>query len=138
MSGHRIDIMSISKQVWVLYLETKECCLLWQIVYHAPVTNGQRWPSLPASDTRKQCKCFLLNCVESTEHCFWECEQARRIWDWVESVLPLASQDPLQQCNISMGQALTFEVLQFSPEIPRRWWDSFWATMLWHIWLAWI
>lgn len=88
-------------------IATKECSLVWQIIYRAPTSNAKRWPRLPAIDTtRKHCKRCALNCVETTEHVFQECWKAQKVWDCVNHILPITSSDPKQTCNLSISQAL--------------------------------
>lgn len=75
LSNWRIKLKKLMKTIWLPYLKVKLCFLAWQVLNCAPTTNSQRWPLLASTDTKKQCKQCNLNCIESTVHCFWECQE---------------------------------------------------------------
>lgn len=110
--------------IWQLDIALKEECLAWKIAYRAPATNRQRWPTLPRTDERKQCKRCTLLVVESTIHCFWSCAKVEVIWNWVQSILPLTSGDTNQTYRLTTAQALIGDPLDCAPTIPLRWWAA--------------
>lgn len=90
---------------------------------------------LPNSKEEKECKRCTLHTRQDVEHCLWGCIKAERIWQWVSFLAQLTSQDPDQMVGLTLCKALVGVGLDFSPEIPLKWWTALHTTTLWNIWL---
>lgn len=71
-----------------------------------------------------------------TVHCFWSCAKAATIWNWVQTIMPQASGDPEQICQLTTSQALIGDPLDDSPVILEKWWAALRFPTLWLIWKA--
>lgn len=112
----------------------KESCFAWKILYQIPATNKWRFQHIRGPCAEKVCsRCQIA--IEDVVHCLFECHKAKAVWNWIQFIMPLTSQDHEQFVPLSPAQVLLGEDLICSPGIPLKWWTCLRITTMWHVWL---
>lgn len=127
----------IINQIWHPFLLRKEFCFAWQMAYQIPATNRWRFcqPARVTLEDKKYPRCTPA-IVETLSHCLRECHRVCPVWNWIKTILPATSWDPLTPVHLTMCQALTGEPIIGPTHIPKKWWTALCITTLWHLWLA--
>jgi hypothetical protein len=86
------------------------------------------------NDRQTWCKCCELNAHETTEHCFWQCPRAMKVWSWVQNIMQNATPSQPRDFSISLEQALLSDALICHKSSPKMLWELLRAVVGRLIW----
>lgn len=122
--------------LWNKTRAQKESTLIWQIWHQGVAIN--KWRKLICSEFDGHCNFCVPQVEESTLHRFWECPQARRLWEWAWSIL---NKMRTRRGHTGPWEAFHWKQVILEEELPQKLkrfksiWSLLKGTCMWTIWI---
>lgn len=122
--------------IWDRQRVRKEAGLLWRLWHRAVEVN--EWRGVINENLVQDCVVCRTGARETALHCFWECEMAKKAWEWGLMIIQTLADGSRQQrrwAPVNWKQSI------FAHRVPRRFrvvgrvWSLIRTTILWTIWI---
>jgi hypothetical protein len=122
--------------VWRKYRAPAENLFLWQVIYRAHAVNHnrgrfyrdadgvERHSPRRRDDPETWCKCCELQAHETSQHCFWQCPRALKVWSWVQDIMRHSTAAQPVNFRLNLEQSLLGAELENCPrDTPKVMWE---------------
>ena len=122
-------------EVWKSTRSKKEAGFMWSLWHRAVATNSWRGRFLPNVD--QSCPSCQLGCVETYTHCFFDCRNAKTVWNYcfyIIHVLQKGLHNVAPPKSFSFQQCLFGQHVRFRRNSITKIWSLVRGIGLWTIW----